>query len=128
MTLRYLLDTHAAVWLLEGNEKLGEHAKAALRAEESVAISDITLFEVALLAKRGMILLKPNTAVALEEFATKLHVLPITARIAADATTVNLPHRDPFDRIITATAIAHGLTLVTKDRQIVDASVVRTLW
>lgn len=128
MPARYLLDTHAALWLLEGSPKLGSAARAALDGAETVAISDLSLLEIALLEARGTIALRPDAASALKAFADRLVVLPLDARIAADAVRVALPQRDPFDRVITATARVHGFTLVTKDRRIVDAGVVPIIW
>lgn len=128
MATRFLLDTHAAIWLLEGSPKLGAAARAALEEAESVAMSGISLLEIAMLEARGTIALRPDVASALEAFADRLVVLPIDARVAADAVRIGLPHRDPFDRVITATARVHGLTLVTKDRQIVEAGVVSVIW
>lgn len=128
MKSRYLLDTHAAVWMLEGSDKLGTRARAATEAEEAVAIAGISLLEIALLAKRGAIELKPSLEVGLSAFAEKLVVIPLDALIAADAVSLNMPQRDPFDRVIAATARVCGLTLITKDRQIVDAGVVKTRW
>jgi PIN domain nuclease of toxin-antitoxin system len=128
VTLRYLLDTHAAIWLLEGSPNLGTNALAAIEEEESVALADLSLLEVALLAKRGTIALKPNLETGLAAFTEKLVVVPLDASIAADAVSLALPQRDPFDRVITATARVRGLTLITKDRHIIDAAVVPTLW
>ena len=128
MAQNLLLDTHAAIWLLEGNAKLGEAARAAVESAESVAISDISLLEIAMLEARGTIHLRPDAANALQAFSQRLLVLPVDARIAADAVRVPLPHRDPFDRVITSTARVHGLTLVTKDRQITEANVVSVIW
>jgi PIN domain nuclease of toxin-antitoxin system len=128
LTQRYLLDTHTAIWLLEGNIKLSRTVQAELAKEESLAIAGISLLETAMLQARGIIALKPDPERALHEFASKFAVLPITAEVAGDAISVGLPHKDPFDRIIVATARAHNLTLVTKDRQIRNADVVPTLW
>lgn len=128
MTFRYLLDTHAAVWLLEGSAKLGTGARAAMDDEEAVAIADISLLEIALLAKRGTIQLKPSLAVGLAAFAEKLVVIPLDAQIASEAVTLDMPQRDPFDRVITATARVRGLTLITKDRQIANSGLVETRW
>jgi PIN domain nuclease of toxin-antitoxin system len=127
--VNYLLDTHAAIWLLEGSQELGARAREALAAEkrDSVAISGISLLEISMLATRGAITLAPTIEVALAQFAEKLSVLPINARIAALAPSV-LPHGDPFDRVITATAKAHELTLITQDREIARAGVVPILW
>jgi PIN domain nuclease of toxin-antitoxin system len=126
--MRYLLDTHAAIWLLEGNLKLEAGARSVIEAEEAVAIADISLLEIALLAERGTIALKPDLSTGLAGFAEKLTVLALDPRVAADAVSVELPHRDPFDRVITATARVHGLILITKDRKIATAGVVETLW
>lgn len=130
LVVNYLLDTHAAIWLLEGSQQLGARARDALAAEkrDSVAISGISLLEISMLATRGAITLAPTVEVALAQFAEKLSVLPINARIAALAPSVALPHDDPFDRVITATAKAHELTLITKDRDISRAGVVPILW
>jgi PIN domain nuclease of toxin-antitoxin system len=128
LTAAYLLDTHAAVWLLEGSPKLGKRARAELDRGASVALSDISLLEVALLERRGALALRPDSVTGLKAFTEQLSVLPISAEIAADAVRLPLPHRDPFDRIIVATARAHAMVLITRDRKIRDARVVRTLW
>ncbi len=128
MTARYLLDTHAAIWLLEGSARLGTDARAAIEEEEAVAIAGISLLEIALLAKRGTVELRPSLDAGLAAFEEKLLVIPLDARVAADAVSLDIPQRDPFDRVITATARVRGLTLITKDRQIVDAGVVSTCW
>jgi|GEM_PF-6683247 len=75
----------------------------------AMAISDITLFEISMLVQRGVVELKPDATTGLQKFADSLVVLPI-------------------DRVVVARALAHNLTLVTKDRQITDAAVVKTLW
>jgi PIN domain nuclease of toxin-antitoxin system len=126
----YLLDTHAALWLLEGNTKLGRRAIEAIKSSEpgEVAICDLTLLEIAMLAKKKSISLQPGTEDVLDRIAAAFVVISICPRIANDAVSVALPHRDPFDRVITATAKVHDLTLITKDRRIVRSRVVPTLW
>lgn len=128
--MKYLLDTHALLWLLEGSPRLGAGARSALATESraAVGIAAISLLEIAMLAARGVIVLEPSPAKGLSAIARQVTALPIDAAIAADAVEVPLPHRDPFDRVIVATARTHGLTLVTRDRQIVEAGVVPTLW
>jgi PIN domain nuclease of toxin-antitoxin system len=70
----------------------------------------------------------PSLDAGLSAFAEKLVVIPLDARIAPDAVSLDLPHRDPFDRVVAATARVRGLTLITKDSEIVDAGVVATRW
>jgi PIN domain nuclease of toxin-antitoxin system len=54
--------------------------------------------------------------------------LPITAEIAVLALDLELPHGDPFDRTIVATAGYHGLPLLTRDRNITASGLVKVLW
>lgn len=128
--MTFLLDTHAALWLLEGSPKLGVAARLAIGAEPggSVALSDISLLEIAMLAQRRVIKLKPDLELGLRSIAEQLIILPITAGIAADAVKLTWKQKDPFDRVITATARVHRLTLITKDRAIIRSKVVSTLW
>ena len=126
----YLLDTHAVLWLLEGNSKLGRRALKAIKSSEpgDVSICDMTLLEIAMLAKKESISLQPGTEEVLEQIAANFVTIPISPQIANEAVSVALPHRDPFDRVITATAKIHDLTLITKDRRIVQSKTVPTLW
>ena len=128
--MNYLLDTHAAVWLLEGSSRVGAAAREAIGSEPggSVALSDISLLEIAMLGRRGVINLEPDIESGLESIAQQLMVLPITARIAADAVNRAWKHKDPFDRVIAATARVHRLTLITRDRDIIRSQVVPILW
>ncbi len=128
--MTYLLDTHAALWLLEGNPRLGVAAREAISLEPggSVALSDISLLEIAMLAGRRVINLKPDIELGLRSIAEQFIILPITAGIAADAVKLTWKQKDPFDRVITATARTHRLTLITKDRAIIRSELVPTLW
>ena len=128
--MTYLLDTHAVLWLLEGNPKFGRKALKAIKRLPAgeLAICDLTLLEIAMLARKEVITLLPDTRGFLDQVATTFMVLPISPEIAVAAVDVDLPHRDPFDRVITATARVHNLTLITRDRRIVQSKAVATLW
>ena len=67
--MTYLLDTHAVLWLLEGNTKLGHRARNAIKDSDpgDVGISDLTLLEIAMLAKKGVVSLQPNTSNILDQ-------------------------------------------------------------
>ena len=76
----------------------------------------------------GRISFTSPPATVLGHLLNYVTVLPITLEIALAAPALALSHGDQFDRIITATAKAHRLPLLTKDANIADASVVDTIW
>jgi len=128
--MRYLLDTHAAIWAVENDPRLSATASAIITRTYSadLAISDITLLEIALLLKKGRLKTKNSTEEQLELVSTAFTVLPISAEIAAKTSVLKLPQEDPFDRVIVATAFVHDLILLSKDRQITDANAVPVVW
>ena len=128
--LRYLLDTHAFLWAAGDEDRLGAKAARTLAVTpyEQVAISDVTLQELGLLLHGGRISLEGAPGRVLAPLLDHVQVLPITLPIAIAAPALPLPHGDQFDRVITATAKVHRLTLVTKDANIADSRIVPTLW
>jgi PIN domain nuclease of toxin-antitoxin system len=128
-----LLDTHVVLWLAEGSGKLSARASAAIgaaqRSQEALAISDMTLAELAIAFGRRRFSLTVPLDEFLAQTESRFTVLPITAR--ACARMAGLPAsfpRDPADRIIAATALVHGLPLVTADRVIRKSRAVETIW
>jgi PIN domain nuclease of toxin-antitoxin system len=120
-----LVDTHILVrWRLEP-DKLTRPQKRAFRISEhrsdTISISAITLWELALLAAGGRLKPKGPLATWLADMvsSTLIEVLPITPEIAAAGAQLGSGfHNDPADRIIVATARCHNLTLVTSDERI----------
>lgn len=129
-TLKALLDTHAVIWAAEGDSRLGEEAQKFLKAcgEKEAAISDITLFEIAMLAEKKRIRLSVSLAEYLERLQHIYLVIPIAGRIAAEAVSLSLPQGDPFDRIIVATARYHQTPLITRDRMIQESGLLKIIW
>lgn len=128
--MRLLLDTHAALWLVQGNDRLGETARTVIEplGRDERCISDLLLFELSLLVSKKRIEIDEPLSEFLQAFSTHFHVLPVDAHIAALAVEIALPQADPFDRIFVASALRHKLPLVTRDRQIRDATLVNTIW
>jgi len=128
--VRVLLDTPAVLWAAEGDDRLGGSAAGLLKNLQvgEAVISDITLLEIAMLAKKDRITL----AVAAEEYLRGIQriypPLLISSEIAALAMDMDLPHADPFDRVIVATARHHNLPLLTRDKNISASGVVRVVW
>jgi PIN domain nuclease of toxin-antitoxin system len=127
-----LLDTHALVWAVAAPNRLSRTAAAAIRkarAKDGVAISAITLWELANLVARGRIQAYGTVEASLRLLSEGVTVRPLTAEIAALATQFPDDYpRDPADRIIGATARAEGLVLVTHDEKIRGSPLLKTLW
>jgi PIN domain nuclease of toxin-antitoxin system len=128
-----LLDTHVVVWLAQDYQRISPMAQTrvekAREKDAGVAISGITLFEIALLASRGRVNLRPDVETVLSEVERRFVVLPITANIALQAFELPVGYpKDPVDRIIGATALIHDIPLVTADSQIRKSRAVPTIW
>ena len=128
-----LVDTHVVVWLAFDPGRLSRKARAAIDKErqngEGLAISDITLLELTTLVDKGRIALDISLESFLREVEARFVVLPISGRACVHA--VGLPAdypKDPADRMIGATALAEGLSLVTSDREIRRSKAVHTVW
>jgi PIN domain nuclease of toxin-antitoxin system len=126
-----ILDTHAWIWWVQADPRLDRRtveALDALPANDRPAVCDISLWEVAMLVALGRLTLGEPLESWLEAAADPrtVQVLPITPAIAAEV--ANLPEtfrRDPADRLIVATCRALGHPLVTRDRAITRARLVR---
>ena len=129
-----VLDTHAWLWWLSSPAHLSPAARKAVDhavAEGEIAISSISAWEVAVLVKKGRLELTMTAEdwIARSEALPFVRFIPVDNRIALRA--ANLPgqlHDDPADRIIIATALGLGGTLVTKDDRIRKYALVKTLW
>jgi PIN domain nuclease of toxin-antitoxin system len=128
-----LLDTHIVLWLAFDAARLSKKAKTTIeearQSGEGVAISDITLLELAMLARKKRILLSLSLGSFLSEVERRFVVLPMNGHICVRAFALPSTYpKDPADRVIAATALVQGLSLVTADREILRSHAVPTIW
>jgi PIN domain nuclease of toxin-antitoxin system len=128
-----LVDTHVVLWLAFHPDRLSKKARdvidEARKNKDGLAICDITLLELATLASRGRLNLNISLETFLAEVESRFVVLPI--RSGACARIAELPAtypKDPADRIIGATAVVEGLTLLTENWEIRRSNAVPTIW
>ena len=111
--MRLLLDTHVLIWWDEG-ARLTAAARTAIETADQVYVSAISGWEIA--AKTSLGKLRPTRRLAQAVDESAFEELPL--RIRHSEVLKRLPplHRDPFDRMLVAQAIADRLTLVSRDR------------
>ena len=128
--MRVLLDTHAFLWWLAGDEQLSDAARAAIADEDNdVFVSAASAWEIATKHRIGKL---PAVAAVVADLDGVLSDqsfigLSISIRHGQTAGALPGPHRDPFDRMLIAQAILDDLTLVSNERAF-DAYGVRRLW
>ena len=132
-SLLILLDTHVVIWLAQDYGRVSTKAqsviKEARKKDRGLAVASISLVEIARLSSWGQIFLKPDAETVLAEVERRFIVLPITAKIALQAYALPPSYpKDPADRVIGATALIEGLSLVTADQAIRQSKAVPTIW
>ena len=112
--MKLLLDTHAALWWLADDPRLGPDAERQLSdATNRVLLSAAVVWEVAI--KRSLGKLKAPADLAQTLLGAGAHSLAITPEHAAGVEHLPLHHRDPFDRMLVAQALAEDAVLVSQD-------------
>jgi PIN domain nuclease of toxin-antitoxin system len=128
--LRLLLDTHVWLWSLLEPRRLKAKIDAALRDPDAeLWLSPVSIWETLTLARRGRLRLDPDAATWVRQAlaSAPLEEAPFTMDVALDTAAVVLPHGDPADRMLVATARVFDLTLVTADQGLIDAEQVAIL-
>jgi PIN domain nuclease of toxin-antitoxin system len=128
--VKLLLDTHIWIWSLDDKPRLKPRVLEALEDPANEKwLSPISLWELMILVEKGRVTLN----VSIEEWIAQvlreapIREAPLTAEVVLATKKISLPHRDPADTLLAATALAFGLTLVTSDARLLSLSVLPTL-
>lgn len=127
--MRLLLDTHVWLWAHVDPERLSKRARAALVEEDAeLWLSPISVWEAYLLIERGRLSVDQDPRAWLEHALLGGPVLEclLTNEVALAARALALPHDDPADRVIAASASVYDLALMTADRRLLELDGIRT--
>lgn len=128
--MRLLLDTHALIWWLAGDEALSIRAREAIADESNpVAVSAASAMEVATKFRIGKL---PDAELLARDFEAVIagqgfDELAISVHHARLAGEMNIAHKDPFDRLLIAQALAEDMVLVSNEA-LFDGFAVKRLW
>jgi len=131
VTLKYLLDTHIWIWGVSNPAKLSREVKDVLdNSSNEFFISSISIWEFLILVEKERITITEplddwlNTAL----LKSNINEIPVDKEIAIHSRKITLPHQDPADRFIAATALTHQLTLVTSDGKLSECREISVLY
>jgi PIN domain nuclease of toxin-antitoxin system len=128
--MKLLLDTHIWLWSLGEPHRLSRRvAKELDDRQNELWLSPISMWEAFLLFRKKRIQIAPDFATWLAASLSALPVIeaPLTFEVARTMPTLDMPHDDPADRFLAATAKAFGLTLITADRNLIKTEGVSVL-
>lgn len=119
--MKLLLDTHIWVWsVLDPGRLSARIARQLVNPENELWLSAVSVWELRLLHDQGRLKLLPDAVRWIQDNLTRLNIreAPLTFEVALAISSLDLPHDDPADGFIAATAKVFGLTLVTADQQL----------
>lgn len=128
--MRLLLDTCTFLWIAMGDQRLSKTANAAyLDIANQIFLSAVSCAEIAakVNARKLVIPLPPDEFIAFARDECGVSTLALDEPSALHVARLPALHRDPFDRLLVAQAIVHGMVLVTPD-EAVRAYPARTMW
>ncbi len=121
--MKLLLDTHIFLWTLSDHKKLPIEMKNIIEEDNNeLWLSPITTWEILMLIEKGRVAISNDEPVKWIKNVLKslpIKTAPLNHEVAIKSRQINLPHQDPADRFIIATAIVYDLVLLTVDEKII---------
>lgn len=126
--MKLLMDTHIWIWMMQEPKQLSRHVQDELQnPHNDLWLSPISTWEVLLLHAKQKIRLNLDPAAWISAATAGCKEAPLTHEIVIVAQQLPLPHLDPADRFLAATAKVLGLTLVTADQKLLGLGDIATL-
>ncbi len=123
--MNLLLDTHVILWSAAEPERFPQNVAEELENESNeLWFSPISIWEILLLAEKRRIILEPDHEKSIRKVLQELPLREavINHEVAIQSRFIDLPHQDPADRFLAATAMVYDLTLVTADRRLIGSN------
>ena len=125
--MKLLLDTHIWIWSKGDPERLGRRVRTELsNPNNELWLSPVSVWEALALMQKGRIRME-NPFAWVERAAEQMHEAPLTREIVSIGLALPLPHADPADRFLAATAKVLKLTLVTADKRLLGLGEIASL-
>ena len=127
--MKYMMDTCAFIWYMTQDSKLPESIREIIFSSSNMYVSIATLWEIAVKQTIGKLSAVTESVYEIAELCRNGGIVIMPLKLAYLERVKQLPliHRDPFDRIIIATAIEEDLTLLTNDSNITKYEL-KTIW
>lgn len=128
--MKLLLDTHAFLWFIDGDEQLSPIARQLIEdpANERY-LSVVSVWEITIKSALGRLVVPtpPSRLIREQVWSNAIALLPLAPSHFDSLQALPIHHKDPFDRMLIAQALTEGMTFVTKDRT-ADRYGVRVAW
>ena len=128
--MNILLDTQIWLWSFLEKQRIKKGLTAALEdPENQLFLSPVSVWETMVLFQKGNIQIASDPGIWIRQALAKGFVAEasLTHEVAMHSRLIDLPHRDPADRFIAATALVRGFTLATSDKHLLNCRSIRTL-
>ena len=123
--MKLLLDTHIFLWSLLSPTKLRKQVAAELEnPSNELWLSPITAWELIILVEKGRVILDSDPATWIRKVLIEIpfQEAPLNYEVAIQSRLIDLPHQDPVDRFLAATAKVYDLMLVTADERLLGST------
>jgi PIN domain nuclease of toxin-antitoxin system len=128
--VKLLLDTHIWIWTVGKSSRLSPRVtRELLNPTNELWLSPISIWEFFLLHRKGRLTIPEgfSTWITRALAATTFKEAPLTFEVAQALATIKLPHDDPADQFLVASAKVFGLTLVTADEKLLSTPGIKVL-